>query len=120
VAYFEVGSTVQLGVSQPRNDLHNFHPRTGHEGPEGEKCYSSTLYLSSVVDGVGGKHHAPAVLPPGKTQYALYTRLGRPQGESGEIRKISPPPGFDSWTVHSVPCAIHSFKTRCSNGAARL
>ena len=28
--------------------------RTGHEDPEGEKRYSSTLSLTSALDGVGG------------------------------------------------------------------
>ena len=52
--------------------------------------------------GVGGQHHAPAALPPGKTRYPLYRRLGRPQGRSGRVRKISPPPGFDPRTVQPV------------------
>jgi hypothetical protein len=39
---------------------------------------------------VGGQHHAPAALPPGKTRYPLYRRLGGPQGRSGRVRKISP------------------------------
>ena len=30
------------------------HPRTSHEGPEGEYRYSSTLSLTSALDGVGG------------------------------------------------------------------
>ena len=30
--------------------------------------------------GVGGQHHSPAALPPGKTRYPLYRRLGRPTG----------------------------------------
>jgi hypothetical protein len=30
------------------------HPRTGHKGPEGELRYSSTLSLTSSLDGVGG------------------------------------------------------------------
>jgi len=30
--------------------------------------YSSTLSLTSALDGVGGQHQAPAVLPPGKTR----------------------------------------------------
>ena len=30
--------------------------------------------------GVGGQHHAPVALPPGKTRYPLYRRLGRPPG----------------------------------------
>jgi hypothetical protein len=29
-------------------------PITGHEGPEGEYRYSSTLSLTSALDGVGG------------------------------------------------------------------
>ena len=29
------------------------HPRTGHEGPEGEYKYSSTLSLTSALDGGG-------------------------------------------------------------------
>jgi hypothetical protein len=45
--------------------------------------------------GVGGQRHAPAALPPGMTRYPLYRRLGRPQGRSGRVLKISPPPGFD-------------------------
>jgi hypothetical protein len=45
---------------------------------------------------VGGQRHAPAVLPPGKIQYPLYTRLGGPQGRSGRMQKISPPLGFDT------------------------
>jgi hypothetical protein len=49
--------------------------------------------------GVGGRHHAPATLPPGKTRYPLYRRLGGPQGRSGRVRKISPPSGFDPRTV---------------------
>jgi hypothetical protein len=36
---------------------------------------------------VGGQRHAPAALPPRKTRYPLYRRLGR----SGRVRKISPP-----------------------------
>ena len=46
--------------------------------------------------GVGGKPHAPAALPPGKSQCTLYRRLGGPQGRSGRIRKTSPPIGIRS------------------------
>ena len=40
-------------------------------------------------------------LLPGKTRYPLYRRLGGPQGRSGQVQKISPPPGFDPRTVQS-------------------
>ena len=46
--------------------------------------------------GVGGQHHAPAALPPGRTRYPLYMRLGGPQGRSGRVRKISPTTGIRS------------------------
>ena len=42
------------------------HIITGHEGAEGEQRHSSTLSLTSALDGVGGQRHAPAALPPGK------------------------------------------------------
>jgi len=72
----------------------NVRFRTGHEGPEGEKSYNSTLSLTSELDGVGGQHHAPAALPPGKTRHPSYRRLGGPNGRSGRVRKISPSPGL--------------------------
>jgi hypothetical protein len=43
---------------------------------------------------VGCQRHTPAALPPGKTRYPLYKRLGGPQGRSERVRKISPPPGI--------------------------
>ena len=51
---------------------------------------------------MGGQRHAPAALPPGKSRYPLYRRLGGPQGRSGRVRKISPPPGIDPRTVQPV------------------
>ena len=78
------------------------HPIKGHEYPEVEYRYSFTLSLTSALDGVDGQCHAPAALPPGKTRYPLYRRLGGPQGRSGRVRKISPPPVFDPRTVQPV------------------
>ena len=52
--------------------------------------------------GLGGQRHAPAALPPGKTRYPFYSWLGGPQGRSGQVRKISPPRGFDPVTVQPV------------------
>ena len=75
------------------------HPRTGHEGQEREQMYSSILPSTS---GVGGQRHAPAALPPGKTRYPLYRRLGEPQGWSEKVLKISTPPGFDPRTFQPV------------------
>ena len=51
---------------------------------------------------VGGQCQVPAALPPGKTRYPLYRRLGEPQDRSGRVRKMSPPTGFDLRTVQPV------------------
>jgi hypothetical protein len=39
------------------------HPITCHEGPEGERRYSSTLSLTSALDGAGDQRHAPTAFP---------------------------------------------------------
>ena len=65
-------------------------PITGHEGPEGEKRYSSTLSLTLALDGGGWLTSRPGHFTLGKeTRYPLYRRLGGPQGRSGWVRKIS-------------------------------
>jgi hypothetical protein len=52
--------------------------------------------------GVDGQHHTPAVLPPGKTRYPLYRKLGGSQNQSGQVLKISPPPGFNPRIVQPI------------------
>jgi hypothetical protein len=47
------------------------HPIIVHEEPEKEQAYNSTLSLTLVLDGVGGKHQAPVALRPGNTRYPL-------------------------------------------------
>jgi hypothetical protein len=64
--------------------------------------YSSTLSLTSVLDGVDGQRHAPAALPQRTTGYPLYRRVDGFQGRSRRVRKISPPLGFDPRTVQPV------------------
>ena len=70
--------------------------------PDGEQMCSSTLSLTSALDEVGSQRHAPTALSPGKIRYPLYKKLGGPQGRSGQVRKISPPPRFDPRTVQPV------------------
>jgi hypothetical protein len=52
--------------------------------------------------GVGGQRHALTALPRRITRYPLYRRLGRPQGRSGQVLKISSPPGLDPRTLQLV------------------
>jgi len=52
---------------------------------------------------VGWSTPRSARFTPGKeTRCPLYRRLGGPQGRSGRMRKIWPPPGFDPRTVQPV------------------
>jgi hypothetical protein len=62
--------------------------------------------------GVGGQRHAPADLPLVKTQYPLYRRLGRTQGRSGGVRKISSPPGFGPRTFQPVASRYTDYAMR--------
>jgi hypothetical protein len=48
---------------------------------------------------VGGQHNVSAALPPGKTRYPWYRRMGDPQDR---VRKISTLPGLDSRTLQLV------------------
>ena len=54
---------------------------------------------TSALDVVGGSVPRPGRL---YTRYPLYRGLGGTQGWSGQVRKISPPPGFDLQTVQPV------------------
>ena len=52
--------------------------------------------------GVGGQRQAQIPLPPGRTRYPLYRRLGGPQSRSEQVQKIMHPPGFNPRSVQPV------------------
>ena len=60
-----------IGLS-PGGSKGTAYRRIGHEDPEGEQTYSSTLSLTSALGGVGGHSHVLAALPREKTRYPLY------------------------------------------------
>ena len=69
--------------------------------------------MTTALEGGEGSASRPGrSLPPGKTRYPLYRRLGGPQGRSGQVGKISPPPGFDSRTVQPVASRYTDYTTR--------
>jgi hypothetical protein len=48
--------------------------------------------MTTALEGGEGSASRPIrSLPPGKTRYPLYRRLGWPQGRSGQVRNVSPP-----------------------------
>ena len=62
--------------------------------------------------GEGSETRPGRSLPPGKTRYLLYRRLGGPQGRSGQVRKISLPPRFDPRTVQPLASRYTDYATR--------
>ena len=71
-------------------------------------------FMTTALEGGEGSASRPGrSLPPGKTRYSLYRRLGGRQGRSGQVRKISPPPpGFDARTVQFVTSRCTDYVTR--------
>ena len=49
---------------------------------------------------------------PGKDPVTIAQEAGGPQGRSGQVRKISPAPGFDPRTVHPVASRYTNYTTR--------
>jgi len=64
-----------------------------HRGSRG----IALLFFDHSTRGGWGISVKPLLLftPPGMTRYTLYRRLSGPQGRSGQVKKILPPPGFD-------------------------
>ena len=96
-----------------------FLPITGHEGPEREQMYSCTLPSTSALKiGVGDQLHAPAALPPRKTRYPLYRRLGGPPNRSGRVRKTSPHTGIRSLDRPARSQSLYRLSNRSPNSSA--
>jgi hypothetical protein len=69
--------------------------------------------MTTALEGGEGSASRPGrSLPPGKTRYPLYRRLGGPQGWSGQVQNISPLPGFDPRTVQPVASRYTDYATR--------
>ena len=74
--------------------------------------YSSTLSLTSALDGCGWSTPHPGRFSPGKTRYPLYGRMVGPQGRTGQVRRISSPPAFDPRTFQPVASRYTDYATR--------
>ena len=69
--------------------------------------------MTTALEGDEGSAPRPGCsLPPGKTWYPLYRKLGGPQGRSVHVWEISPPLGFHSWTVQHVANPYTDWATR--------
>jgi len=104
------------------------------DGPVGPKHVNIQQYTNKIVTSVGfhsiciallfldqstRRERGVSITPrpsitPGKTRYPLYVyrRLSRPQGPSGQVRKLSPPPEFNPRTVQPVARCYTDCATR--------
>ena len=74
--------------------------------------------MTTALEGGEGSASRPGrSLPPGKTRYPLYRRLGGPQGRSGQVQKIWPLPVFNPRTVQPVASRYTDWATRPTNTA---
>ena len=64
----------------------NAHPKTGHEGP----------------DGGGWSPPRPSCFTHRNDPLPILQEAGLVLGLAGQVEKISPPPGFEPWTVQPV------------------
>jgi hypothetical protein len=82
-----------------KNHSMTFTLLQGHEGPEGEQRYTSTLSLTSALDGGGWPRPHPGRFNPWKEPQHPSNKRPR---RSGQVRKISLLPGFDPRTFQHV------------------
>jgi hypothetical protein len=64
------------------------------------------LWLRQKADG-GWLTPSPDRFIPGMTRYPWHRRLCGPQGQSGGMQNITPPPEFDPRTVKSINSCCH-------------
>ena len=85
-------------------------------------------FMTTALEGGEGSASLPGrSLHPGRTRDPLYRRLDGPQGRSGQVRKISPPPGFDPrtvqpvashytyWAIPGVKCSLYELRIKFLN-----
>ena len=69
--------------------------------------------MTTALEGGEGSALRPGrFYPRERPGTQLYRRLGGPQGRSGQVRKISPPPGLDPRTVQPVASRYTDYATR--------
>jgi len=82
--------------------VHALRLCTGRMAHRGSRGIALLLLDHDTRRGKGSASRPGQYLPPGKTRYPLYRRLGGPQSRSGQARKFSLPPGFDTQTIQPV------------------
>ena len=86
--------------------------RTGCKAHRGSRGLALLFLDLSIRRGEGSASRSGRSLPLRKTRYPLYRRLGGSQGRSGQVQKISLPPGFDPRTVQPVASRYTDYATQ--------
>ena len=85
---------------------------TDHTAHRGNRSIAVSFLDHGTRRGEGSASLPGCFLPPGKTRYPLYRRLGGPQGWFEQVRKISPPLGFDLRSAQPVASRYTDWATR--------
>jgi len=96
---FKVDQTGNLWTPPRKSKV---HPRTGHEGPDGESRHNCTLPLTSAIDGVGGQPLVSAALYPWERPDTHVRKAGWAPGPVWTGAEDLAPPEFDPPTIQSV------------------
>ena len=88
------------------------YPCTGRTSHRGSRGTVLPFHDHGTRRGEWSASRPGRSLPSGKARYPLYSRLDEPQGRSGQMRNISPPPGFDPRTVQPVTSRYTDYATR--------
>ena len=95
-------NTLHKGDNDDDNNKGKYHPRTVHEGLHREQMYSSTLYLTSMLEGMGGQRHTPAALPQERAVTHCVGGWVSLRPGLDMFGRIRPSPGFNPRSVQSV------------------
>jgi hypothetical protein len=85
---------------------------TGRAAHRGSRGLALPFHGHGTRRGWGVSVTLRPLFTPRKTRYPLYRRLGGPQGCSGQVRNILPPPRFDPRTVQPVASCYTDCATR--------
>ena len=97
------------------------HPTTGHEGPDGEQMYSSTLPSTSALDGGRWSTPLPGRFTPGERPgtHCIGDWVG-PRAGLDRCGKSRPPPVLDPRTVQPVASRYTDWAIPASQKTTRV
>jgi len=88
------------------------HPCTGRTAHRGSRGIALLVHDHGTRREWGVSVTPRSLFTPGKDPVPIVQWLGGPQGRSAQVRKISPPPGFDPRTVQPIASRYTDWATR--------